>query len=109
MREARIILPRNGNNGESLNHVHAGLRRALCEAFGGCTAILVKGAWLDDSGKLYDEEGIAYDIACVVSPETSSKLRTIAEHVAREASQICVYLRHSGGDVEFVKPETVPA
>jgi hypothetical protein len=109
MREARIILPRMGNNGESLNHVHAGLRRALCEYFGGCTAILVQGSWMDE-GKLHQEEGIAYDIAAEDDDAAiDEQFRRIAGRAARDAQQICVYLRLPCGRVEFVKPELVSA
>lgn len=110
MREARIILPRMGNNGESLNHVHTGLRRALCEAFGGCTAIIVQGSWInDDDKKLYQEEGIAYDIAADDDATVDDQFRAIAARVAWDAKQFVIYLRLPSGKVEFVKPALVPA
>lgn len=104
MREARMILPRKDNNGGSLTMVHAGLKRAICEAFGGFTALSVEGGWKDDSGNLYVEEGVAYDIACETSEENENKLLTLAAKAAKDARQICVYLRLPSGEVRFVEP-----
>lgn len=111
MREARIILPVLDNNGATLAHVHTGLKRSLCEAFGGYTALASQGGWLDSAtGRLYEEAGIAYDVA--VNPIDAThgrRLRAIAAHAAREASQVCVYLRLPNGDVEFVEPDKILA
>ena len=110
MREARIILPLLDNNGASLAHVHSGLKRALCEAFGGYTALLSHGGWIDsESGKLYEEAGIAYDVAAQEGADTREKLYAIASHVARDAAQVCVYVRLPNGEVIFVDPAKISA
>lgn len=110
MREARIILPVLDNDGASLAHVHAGLKRALCEAFGGFTALPSHGGWIDQrDGKLYEEAGVAYDVAAQEGNATRVKLLTIAVHVARDAAQVCVYVRLPNGEVIFVEPDKIPA
>lgn len=105
-REARIILPVFDNEGVDLGAVHSDLKRHVCEAFGGFTATPSMGGWLSPTGKLHEEPGIAYDIACEDTATSRTVLRQIAFYLALEARQECIYLRLPSGRVEFVQTES---
>lgn len=106
MREARVILPMYDNDGHSLEHVHTYLKQQLCLAFGGYTAIKSFGGWMDrKTGKLYEEEGTAYDIACDDTQVTKDVLLGLAQILINLASQEAIYLRLPNGDVQIVEPE----
>jgi hypothetical protein len=105
-REARIILPVYDNDGVDLAAVHTDLKRHVCEAFGGYTATPSLGGWLSPTGKIHEEPGVAYDIACEDTAKARSELREIAFWLAVGARQECIYLRLPSGRVEFVQTES---
>lgn len=109
MREARIILPLYDNDGIDLQDVHKSLKTRLCAEFGGYTATPSMGGWIDNSGKLYEEPGIAYDVAV---PDDSiaiiETLRDIAGLTGRKANQKAMYLRLPTGKVEILDTEDLP-
>jgi len=109
MREARIILPLYDNDGVDLQAVHRSLKTRLCAEFGGYTATPSMGGWIDNTGKLYEEPGIAYDVAV---PEanigTIETLRDIAAIAGRKAMQKAMYLRLPTGKVEILDTEDIP-
>jgi hypothetical protein len=102
MREARIILPIADNDNESLATVHRELKRQLCTRFGGCTALDVHGAWISDDGTLYDEPGVAYDVAMAPTEENGRAVLNIAKSIGQLANQIAMYVRLASGDVHIV-------
>ena len=67
------------------------------------------GGWLDNSGKLYEEPGIAYDVAV---PDSSiaiiDTLRDIAAIAGRKAMQKAMYVRLPTGKVEILDTEDLP-
>lgn len=106
MREARIILPVLDNNGQSLVHAHDYLKRQLCLLFGGYTATASYGGWIDQkTGKLYEEQGTAYDIACEHTQENRAVLVGLAQMLIELAQQKAIYLRLPNGNVQIVEPD----
>ena len=102
MKEARIILPKADNNGQSLEFMHKSLATMLCKAFGGATATDSHGMWVSPEGKLYDEPGTAYDVAMEDTAENAATMREIAFRFGRLAKQEAMYLRYASGKVEIV-------
>lgn len=109
MREARIILPINDNNGNSLSFLHKSLAGELCRHFGGATATQSNGMWIADNGKLYDEPGIAYDIAMEPTRDNDAIMREIAVRFGRLAEQEAMYLRLADGQVDIINTSNNPA
>ena len=109
MREARIILPLYDNAGIDLQDVHRHLKTRLCAEFGGYTATPSMGGWIDNNGKLYEEPGIAYDVAVPEADITVIEtLRDIAALAGRRACQKAMYLRLPTGKVEILDTEDLP-
>lgn len=108
MREALVHLPTLDNNGRTLATVHAAARRALCEAFGGCTVEAGRGCWMHE-GKLYDEEVQVYRVAMDATPANLLNFRAIGLELGVQARQVAVYMVHATGDVEIADVMTVEA
>jgi hypothetical protein len=101
LREARIILPVQDNDGHPLAGIHAVLQSRLIEAFGGYTAIDCRGGWQSPNGTLHNDPGTAYDIACADDPSTEATLRALAHLLLIGTLQEAIYLRLPSGAVEF--------
>jgi hypothetical protein len=106
MREARIILPVNDNEHHVLEEIHNKLRKMLCLSFGGYTAQSVYGGWVSDTGEVFEEPSIAYDVAMDPDPAKEEALRNIAKQVGHEAKQLAMYVRHASGEVEILETVT---
>ena len=100
MREARLIVPINDNQGKSLDHVHAEIAECLVSEFGGLTEIEAKGMWFNDA-RLFAENVYFYDVAMEVSKENEKKLVDIAMLAKKLAGQDAIYLRHANGYVHI--------
>jgi len=102
LRLAQIILPKADNDGADLKAVHYSLRRAIAKRFGGFTALDSFGGWIDDSGKLFEEPGVTYQIACEDSEETRAALREIATVHGRAAAQLAVFVSYPDGSADIL-------
>lgn len=101
---AQIVLPKAGNNGESLDSAHAYMRQALCHHFGGFTALDSFGGWIDpETGKEYLEAGITYQTGMADNAENSARLRAIAERAGRMASQLAMAITLPSGEFEIIE------
>lgn len=88
---AQIVLPKLGNNGESLDSAHAHIRKSLCRFFGGFTALDSFGGWIDpESGTEYLEAGITYQTGMADTAENAELLRTIAIEAGIMAQQLAM-------------------
>lgn len=121
MKEARIILPTSfehpdkkwleHNEGprdaesvrvEYVNAIHAKLEYRLAQEFGGYTATVGKGGWVDDQGDLVQDDVIVYDVAGVGSVADENELMYIAQTFRNMAQQDCVYVRFFDGTVRLI-------
>ncbi len=103
-REARIIVPRNDNDGRPLGAVIAAFESMCCRQFGGFTRAESFGVWFDNSAQRVIAESVfAYDIACDLSSDTAVKLRHLAVNLLRDARQSAIYLRYPNGVIEIVE------
>lgn len=102
MKEGRIILPVNGNDGEPLTHQHFCLRIALIKAFNGFTETAGRGGWTNSKGAQVLEDVMVYDVAGY--PSDNVVLISIAKEVGAMAGQECVYVRDFDGRVELISP-----
>ena len=81
--------------------------REIAEIAGGFTATQATGGWIDGNGTLVVEPVTVFD--CNVEPVNGSHYNRLAgfyrlaEKIAAELRQDCVYLEIDG-EVEFVKP-----
>ena len=55
------------------------------------TMILKKDIWIDDDGKIYDEEVIKYEVAFDNSIHTQNKFVNIVQNAGVLASQLAMY------------------
>lgn len=101
-RIAQIILPKTDNDGNSLTWAHVAYQRAFCTVFGGFTAYDVRGGWMDDSGRIYQDESVSYHIAMDDTLANAEKLRGLAKAAALECTQECIFIVIPSGDVEFI-------
>ena len=102
MKEARLILPLCDNDGAPLRELHARLRHNLATRFGGVTEILGHGCWIDN-GRNYDEPVVIYEVAAPGGAADNRYLRELAQFLAVEGKQKCIYVRYPNGEVGFVR------
>ncbi len=103
MKEAKIILPQNDNDGNDLSAVHQKFGTALVEKFGGATVTFgLLGLWRDPEGKTVSEPVAEYLVAMNDDAQSREHLREIALRLGHEAKQKAIYIRHANGDVNFI-------
>jgi len=103
LKEAHIHLPVLDNEGHSLRHVHTALAQTLVSLFGGCTETRANGYWRDEkTGILHAEEVVRYTVAMEASAVNQGKLNGVAKGICKAANQVCIYVSHATGEVEFV-------
>ena len=102
-RIAQIILPKFDNDGKTLAWQHEQYQKAFCHCFGGYTAYDVRGGWMNDHGRVFNDESIAYHIA--MDDYGPIKLRGLAQAAAGEFQQECIFIALPNGDVEFITTE----
>ena len=102
-RIAQIILPKTDNDGNSLVWQHEQYQKAFCAIYGGYTSYEVQGGWMNDEGKLYRDESIAYHIA--MDDMGTIKLRALAQAAAHELKQECIFIVLPNGNVEFISKD----
>lgn len=103
--EAKIILPVNDNNGDSLAAKAHDIQYQLLQAFGGYTCTDAHGAWIDpNTGNIYAEPTRVYTLAGVWDDAQVQTLRGIACEAADLMDQLCIYMQTPTHGVEFVEP-----
>jgi len=103
MREARIILPVNDNDGESLAKVHEALQETLCEYFGGYTRTDGVGGWKNNTGEIVRDRIAIYNVAIDDAGLCGgSRLLIIAAGLLQAANQDAIYYRGPDGIVEIL-------
>lgn len=97
LREARVVMPMPL---DGMRH-HEAMRRQFIKAFGGYTAQVGNGGWMDPAtGEIIDEPVVIYDVA--IKPGENVKLYLIARDTAKALGQKAVYIRYPDGVVEIV-------
>lgn len=106
LREARIILPRQDNNGVPLIPVKNVLEKKLLTSFGGFTRLEGMGGWESNrvmhTRRLYQEYVWIYDIVVSLDWMASIKLKRIGLWLKKVANQESIYLRLPSGEIEFL-------
>lgn len=103
MREARILLPKQTNDGRSNDGVRKTLVRFACQTFGGATVSTVEGAWVDPkTGDLYEEPSWAIDVAGEATEDNDDIVLHMGRVVIREGEQLAAYVRTFSGDVQII-------
>lgn len=108
MKEARIILPLEGNSTDGNRPpagaaVHRLVRTRLAKRFGGYTRTTGFGGWVDSEGQIVEENVAIYDVAINQTAEDNADLRAIAVAAACNLLQDAVYFRPTSGLVEIIK------
>lgn len=94
-----IVLPKLGNEGEDLSAAHMLIKRELCRAFGGFTALDSFGGWIDpETGVEYLEAGITYQTGMENTPENETALRSIAYRAGLMAKQLAMAVTLPSGE-----------
>ena len=100
---ASIVLPKIGNNGESLDSAHAFIKKSLCNHFGGFTAFDSFGGWIDpETGKEYLEAGITYQTGMENTNGNIVMLRLIAKGAGSIANQLAMAITLPNGIFEIL-------
>ncbi len=104
MREMRLIVPKDDNDGRSLDDLHRTVHERLAQAFNGFTEMSATGVWVcPASGEVVREPVVSYTIA-VHDRQGEAQVLLLAEWIAIEAGQDAIYLRLRDGTVKFVTP-----
>jgi len=117
MRIASFILPLTDNDSKSLAAVHESVRADLIEAFGGFSAVEISGGWKDEeTGKLYVESSVRYEIAADWSkldragkPRLLNRFFNLCGRFCEEASQIVIFATAPDGECYMVAPGVTEA
>jgi len=101
MREAKIILPLNDNQGEPMETAHSRLQKTLCTEFGGFTAQNATGGYVNQAGETQIEDVTIYFIA--IQFKDWPKMQNIARDLIDTTDQESIYLGQPNGcGVEFI-------
>lgn len=110
-RIAQIILPKFDNDGKTLAWQHEQYQKVFCHCFGGYTAYDVRGGWMNENGRVFNDESVAYHIA-MHDDESSDpvsgdvvKLLQLARAAAGEFRQECIFVALPSGEVRFITQE----
>ena len=95
----RLIVP-NCNRGTSPLVAYG---RTIAEIAGGFTASQATGGWKDDRGDLIVEPVTVFDCNVVPDGKVCERFHNLAQEIAAELNQDCVYLEIDGF-VSLVKP-----
>lgn len=101
MKEARLIVPVNKNDGTPMPEVHKEIQRRLVRAFGGYTRARGFGGWASGS-HVVEEDIYIYDVAAAPG-RSREDLRRIGAFVMGAADQDAVYVRHADGVVDIME------
>lgn len=103
MREAFLLAPVRGNDGESLVKAHKALQNALLDSFGGFTSSDVQGAWRDaETGVVYHDVSKRYVVASEATGADRAKLESCARQFGADAKQLAMYVCHANGEIVFL-------
>jgi len=104
MIEAKIVLPTNKNNGETLLKEHQELKKLLCTNYGGYTQIShAVGCWYDEkSNKMFEEAVINYVVAIPDTIIEKEQIKKFAIEYGKKAEQLAVYFV-IGGKVSIIE------
>lgn len=103
MKEARLIVPVRGNNGEDLAETHVFVVERLIQHFHGFTVSPGAGQFINKDGEIVADEVRVYDVAGEDTPDNLRRLEAIARYVAFTADQESIYLRNFSGDVRLIQ------
>lgn len=110
-RIAQIILPKFDNDGKTLAWQHEQYQKAFCHCFGGYTAYDVRGGWMNDNGRVFNDESVSFHIA-MHDDESSDpvsgdvvKLLQLARAAAGELRQECIFVALPSGEIRFITQE----
>jgi hypothetical protein len=105
MKQARIILPHLTQKGARVEpRVEYRFLEWITDSFGGCTTSQGFGYWCNPvDGKRFREPVTIVDIAMEETLVASARLMDIAKTFKDEADQVCVYVCHVSGEIEFVE------
>lgn len=106
LRIASIIVPIKDNSGKEMAALHKNIEAWLCTAFGGFTAQLCIGAWVDD-GKRYDDENVRYDVHYHDRSDQGGWVKDIAHQIMANSDQKAVYVIMSGSP-QTIKRRAIP-
>lgn len=106
LRIGSIIVPIKDNSGKPLDALHKNVEAWLCTVFGGFTAQMVVGAWVD-KGKRYDDVSVRYDIHYHDRSEQGGWLRDVAHKVMENSDQLAVAVIMSGSP-QIINRRTKP-
>lgn len=93
MKAYRFILP------EATDQEHRTFRRKLADSFGGYTATVGEGGWVDPDGQLVEERVVVYTVA--VERGLPDLFRTATEE-ARRMEQKALYWEFPDGRVKII-------
>lgn len=98
MREAKIVIPDNYNDGKPIDGAWRDqFEAALVDRFNGFTKHSASGAWAGPNGVQIEPVTI-YIVAC----SSSRAVQAFAEQVKRDLDQQAVYIVRPSGDVQFI-------
>jgi len=92
MIECKLILPVKDNEGKDLLDTHRDLKNLLVKNYGGCTISNAVGCWEDkQSGKVFDEAVIIYQVAITNSLIEKAQFKSFAIEYGKKAGQLAIY------------------
>lgn len=106
LRIGSIIVPVNDNTGKPMEALHRNVEAWLCTVFGGFTAQLCIGAWVNN-GKRYDDENVRYDVYYHDRSEQGGWIRDIAHKIMENSDQLAVAIIMSGNP-QIIAKRKVP-
>lgn len=92
MRIAQINLPLYSNEHTPLTRTHEALKNDLLVMFKGFTMWEAQGAWIDESGTMFAEPVMVYQVAYEPDHTIRETIRSIAKRIGRMSHQFAVFI-----------------
>ncbi len=93
--KAELIIPNLDNDGTDNAEIIKSSIYNMCSLFGGATASQGKGYWINETGKLYEDD-VTVIVSASLGGDKSKELRELAELVLEVTDQEAVFMSFNG-------------
>lgn len=100
--KVELIIPAKDNDGSDNAEVVKSAIKDFCKLYGGATVYDAAGYWINEDGRLYEDQVKVLVSAATDKASAKTELRDLAKAVLRATDQEAVFLS-VGGEAEIIE------
>lgn len=100
--KVELIIPTNDNDGSDNAEIIKSAITDLCKLYGGATVYNASGYWVNDEGRLYEDEVKVLVSAATDKEAAKAELHNLARDILDLTDQEAVFVS-VGGDAEIIE------